>query len=79
LKKLEKVDAENYPGTAVKELASLAVLNTRMFSHRTTSWSTCTSDTAMLIPHMLKAFMERDRVFKRSSRSGQSSPDTQRI
>ncbi|MDY7578140.1 nucleotidyl transferase AbiEii/AbiGii toxin family protein [Herbaspirillum sp. RTI4] len=31
-------------------------------------------DTTTLIPHMLEAFMERDRVFKRSSRSGQSSP-----
>ena len=31
-------------------------------------------DAATLIPHMLKAFMEHDRVFKRSSRSGQSSP-----
>ncbi|MEO6422373.1 MAG: DUF2274 domain-containing protein [Candidatus Nitrotoga sp.] len=33
-------------------------------------------DTATLIPHMLKAFMERDRVFKRSSRLGQSSPQS---
>ena len=31
-------------------------------------------DTATLIPHMLEAFMERDRVFKRSSRPVQSSP-----
>ena len=31
-------------------------------------------DATTLIPHMLKAFMEHDRVFKRSSRSGQSSP-----
>jgi hypothetical protein len=31
-------------------------------------------DAATLIPHMLKAFMEHDRVFKRSGRSGQSSP-----
>lgn len=29
-------------------------------------------DTTTLIPHMLEAFMERDRVFKRSIRSGQS-------
>lgn len=31
-------------------------------------------DAATLIPHMLDAFMARDRGFKRSSRSGQSSP-----
>ena len=31
-------------------------------------------DTATLIPHMLEAFMERDRVFKRSSRAVQSGP-----
>jgi hypothetical protein len=67
LPKTETVKVTFSCTTALKaELDRYAALHAKTFGEPI--------DTTTLIPHMLEAFMARDRVFERSSRPVQSNP-----